>query len=158
MTEPSEADKYIKCSKCRCKYINDDEHIKRDFGYNRLEERFKTCVKCRPKSRQYSKEYQQTHREEIAERKTDYNKQYYQNNKEYYKECNKQYKKKQLNTEVDDNHRCCTRCYKIQPITEFGEHVYKIDVNGVEHWARCKSCNACRNKDKRLRDEGKCLG
>ena len=56
MTEPSEADKYIKCSKCRCKYINDDEHIKRDFGYSRLEERFKTCAKCRSKNNQNGSE------------------------------------------------------------------------------------------------------
>ncbi len=43
--------KYIKCSKCKCKYINDDEHIKKDFGYNRMNERYKTCVKCRTKTR-----------------------------------------------------------------------------------------------------------
>ena len=54
MTEPSEADKYIKCSKCRCKYINDTEHIKNDFGYNRLEERYKTCAKCRDRNNEYS--------------------------------------------------------------------------------------------------------
>ena len=47
MTEQSGDDKYIKCSKCKCKYHNDDNHIKADFGYNRLNERFKTCVKCR---------------------------------------------------------------------------------------------------------------
>ena len=53
MTEQSKADEYIKCSKCRCKHINDDEHIKKDFGYNRLEQRFKTCVKCRDKGNEY---------------------------------------------------------------------------------------------------------
>lgn len=58
MAEQNECDKYIKCSKCRCKYINDDEHIKKDFGYNRLEERFKTCVKCRTYSRQQDKQRQ----------------------------------------------------------------------------------------------------
>ena len=50
MAEQSGEDKYIKCSKCKCKYINDDEHIKADFGYNRLNERYKTCVKCRTKT------------------------------------------------------------------------------------------------------------
>ena len=148
MTEQSEADKYIKCSKCRCKYINDDEHIKNDFGYNRLEEQFKTCVKCRPKSRQQNKEYRQTHKEEIAEKKQDYNKRYYQNNKEYNKECGKQYREKQLNAELDENHKCCTRCYKIKPITEYGECVDHIDVNGVKHWKSCKSCNNCRKRGK----------
>ena len=47
MTELNSKDQYIKCSRCKCKYINDDEHIKQDFGYNRLEERYKTCNKCR---------------------------------------------------------------------------------------------------------------
>ena len=50
MTEQGEVDKYVKCSKCRCKYINDDDHIKNDFGYNRLNQLFKTCTKCRTKS------------------------------------------------------------------------------------------------------------
>jgi len=35
----------------------DDEHIKKDFGYNKLEGRFKTCVKCRGRSREYKKVY-----------------------------------------------------------------------------------------------------
>ena len=39
--------KYIKCSRCHMKFINDDEHIKNDFGYNRLNERYKNCIKCR---------------------------------------------------------------------------------------------------------------
>ena len=74
MTEPSEADKYIKCSKCRCKYINDTEHIKNDFGYNRLNERYKTCVTCRDKRHAYLKTeageasiqlYRNNHRDDI---------------------------------------------------------------------------------------------
>ena len=93
MTERSEADKYIKCSKCRCKYINDDEHVKSDFGYNRLEERFKTCVKCRINNRSYSKKYGQDHKEEITENRREYRKQYYQDNKEHYKELNVNYRK-----------------------------------------------------------------
>ena len=50
MTENNRIDKYIKCSRCKCKDINDNEHIKHDFGYNRLEERYKTCVKCRERN------------------------------------------------------------------------------------------------------------
>ena len=50
-------DKYIKCSCCKCKFINNDEHIKAEFGYNRLNERFKTCFKCREKGREYSHRY-----------------------------------------------------------------------------------------------------
>ena len=51
MAEPIEESEYIKYSNCRWKYINDDEHIKQDFGYNRLEERFNTCMKCRVKKK-----------------------------------------------------------------------------------------------------------
>ena len=47
MAEESKDDIYIRCSKCRSKYINDEEHISKHFGYTRLEERYKTCVKCR---------------------------------------------------------------------------------------------------------------
>ena len=51
MTEENNKDKYINCSNCKRKYINDEEHIKRDFGYSRLEERYKTCVKCRARNK-----------------------------------------------------------------------------------------------------------
>ena len=43
MAEESQSDKYIICSKCRSKSINDEEHISTDSGYTRLEERYKTC-------------------------------------------------------------------------------------------------------------------
>ena len=155
MTEQSEADKYIKCSKCRCKYINDDEHIKKDFGYNRLEQRFKTCVKCRTYSRHQNKEYRQEHKEEIAERMKEYNKIHYQDNKEYYQECNKQYREKQLNTEVDENQKCCTRCYKIKPLSEYGEYQGMVKIEGTNKVEEAvipyRSCIACRNKDKERR-------
>ena len=51
MSGRSEQDKYIKCKGCKCKYINDEEHIKEDFGYNRLGEQLKSCVKCRTKNK-----------------------------------------------------------------------------------------------------------
>ena len=86
MTEQSESDKYIKCSKCKCKYINDDEHIKSDFGYKRLGEVYKSCVKCRDKRNQPN----------IKE----YDKQYYENNKEKICEYSRQYKEKQRNNQV----------------------------------------------------------
>ena len=41
MEELSGQDKFIKCSKCKGKYINDDEHIKIDFGYTRLNLKYK---------------------------------------------------------------------------------------------------------------------
>jgi len=55
MEDLSGQDKYIKCSKCKCKYINDDEHIKSYFGYNRLHVRYRCCVKCRSKGNNYYK-------------------------------------------------------------------------------------------------------
>ena len=36
MTEEDKNDRYTICSKCRSKYINDEEHINNDFGYTRL--------------------------------------------------------------------------------------------------------------------------
>ena len=47
MTEQNSNDKYIKCARCRKKYINNDNYIKINFGYNRLNERYKTCINCR---------------------------------------------------------------------------------------------------------------
>ena len=50
MAEHLGSDKYIKCSTCKKQYINDDEHIKVDFGYNRLNVKFKCCVQCRDRA------------------------------------------------------------------------------------------------------------
>ena len=57
MTDPVAIDKFIKCVKCHCKYFNDDEHIKTDFGFTRLGQRYKSCVKCRERGKQ---SYQKT--------------------------------------------------------------------------------------------------
>ena len=46
-TEAEGNNNYISCSKCKTKFANDDEHIKNDFGYNRLNIRYTNCVKCR---------------------------------------------------------------------------------------------------------------
>ena len=51
MTEENNHDTCIVCSNCKCKYINDEEHISTDFGYTRLEERYITCVKFRAKTK-----------------------------------------------------------------------------------------------------------
>jgi hypothetical protein len=47
MTEEDERPKYIICSKCHCKYNNDELNLKRYFGYKRIGDRYKTCIKCR---------------------------------------------------------------------------------------------------------------
>ena len=57
MTTQCEQDKYIKCKGCKCKYINDDEHVKQYFGYHRLGEQLKTRVKCRSCSKKYKEQH-----------------------------------------------------------------------------------------------------
>ena len=86
MTEEGKNDKYIICSKCRSKYINDEEHITKDFGYTRLEERYKTCVRCRARNKINSKTYKEKHLEQIKVR--------YEAQKEEAKEYRKQYREK----------------------------------------------------------------
>ena len=56
MTEEHGEDKYIKCSQCKCKYLNSDFHILKDFGYDRLNRRYKTCKKCRSKKQTITKD------------------------------------------------------------------------------------------------------
>ena len=51
----SETDTYIKCSKCKLKYKNNHIDIAHDFGYNRLNEQFKTCFICRDKRKKSEK-------------------------------------------------------------------------------------------------------
>ena len=87
MTEEYKNDKYIICSGCTCKYINDEEHISNDFGYTRLEMRYKTCVRCRVRSKIKNKTYQEKHPE-----KSEKAKEHYEANKDYLKEQNKQYR------------------------------------------------------------------
>ena len=72
MTEEGKNDKYIICSGCTCKYINDEEHISNDFGYTRLEERYKTCVRCRVRGKVNGKTYYNKHIEEEKERSKTY--------------------------------------------------------------------------------------
>ena len=63
MTEENSTDKYIICSSCKCKCINDEEHINKDFGYTRLEEIYKTCVRCRARNKVNNKTYYEKHPE-----------------------------------------------------------------------------------------------
>ena len=55
MAEHGNEDRYINCSRCKMKYHNNNEHIKVDFGYNRLNERYMTCLTCRTNKREYNK-------------------------------------------------------------------------------------------------------
>ena len=92
----------IICNRCKHKYdINDDE-IKIHFGYNKLNERFKCCVKCRNQCKLHHKQYYQNNIDKLKE----YDKIYYQNNKEKIKQHDKEYRQKK-NTEkkqmINDN-------------------------------------------------------
>ena len=75
MTEQHSDDKYIKCGRCKMKYLNNDDHIKNYFGYTRLNERYKTCLVCRMTRLEYHKTYREEHKEQ--------RKQHYQDNKEH---------------------------------------------------------------------------
>ena len=66
MTEVKGNNQYIYCSRCKCRYINDAEHIKLDFGFNRLNENFKTCIKCRGVAQ---KSREKKLKEEVEEKK-----------------------------------------------------------------------------------------
>ena len=69
MTDNNEVERYIKCSKCKLKYKNNDIDIAHDFGYNRLNEQFKTCFICRNKQKKKredsKKEIKDEHYDEI---------------------------------------------------------------------------------------------
>ena len=63
MAEQDSKEKSITCSRCKCEYINDDEHIKHEFGFTRLGEQFKTCIACRTKRTQDHMDYYNEHKE-----------------------------------------------------------------------------------------------
>ena len=135
-TENNE-NKYIKCSRCHMKFINDDEHIKTDFGYNRLNVRYKQCVRCRTSRR----EYDQTRYELNKDRK----KEYAQTNRDKIRESQKKYNQQRLNAVVDDDQQVCKRCLKTLPKTDYGTYK-KIDCKLNEIELPHKSCAACRTK------------
>ncbi len=117
MAEESKEKKYITCTKCKCKYINDEEHISRDFGYTRLEERYKTCVKCRDMVKTYNDNNKEKRKEHYKDNKEKY-KEYYNNNKEHILQIHKNYR----NNNVDK--------YK-----DYEKQRNKIKIN-------CPNCNA----------------
>ena len=109
MTEQDSKEQYIKCSRCKCKYINDDEHIKTDFGYTRLNERNKTCTKCRDKCKAY--------RQDNAEDINCQRREYWIDNKDEIKK-----KRQQLQKDADESNgeiKYCNRCYKNQSVDKF---------------------------------------
>ena len=95
-------DKYIKCSKCNCKYINDETNIKTDFGYTRLNERYKTCCKCRTKHKQYMNDNPHL--------------------KEYKRQCNNSLESKARRKERESEIITCPKCNRNFPIATMYQH------------------------------------
>ena len=154
MEEQSETSKYIKCSKCRCKYHNNDDNIKKDFGYNRLGEQFKCCVTCRARNREYTRTYYEKNKDAInADKRADikvseYRKKY---QTEHCGEINarrRNNRDKARNAECEDGYRCCTRCFKTKTIDNFGEYTKQIIESGkIENVIeQCITCKECRKK------------
>ena len=147
-------DKYIKCSCCKCKFINDDEHIKADFGYNRLNERFKTCAKCREKGREYSRTYYDKNKDELnADKRADikvseYMKKYQEEHGDEINTRRKNNREKARTAECKYGYRCCTRCFKTKTLDYFGEYTKQVIESGhiknvIE---QCITCKDCRKK------------
>ena len=132
MSEQCVVENYIKCSKCRCKYINDDDHIKNDFGYNRLNVRFKTCATCRETYRVNVKVTKE-HEQKMAKRKIALQK----------------IAERKRPVLHGDGTQCCTRCRNVRHVKEYGEYVDRVYLDGTEHWTPYKTCISCRNRDKR---------
>ena len=102
-------DTYIKCSRCKCKYHNNDESIKDNLGFNRLDEQLKTCVKCR----NYRKQYQQDNFDKLAQRKH----QYWIDNKDTIHT-----QRQELIRTADESNgtvKYCNRCYNNKPVIDF---------------------------------------
>ena len=143
MTEQDSKDKYIKCSRCKCKYINDDDHIKTDFGYNRLNERYKTCVTCRDKHKAYVDKRKQTMAEErMAERKI-------AEKMAERKIAVQRIAEQKRPVLYGDGSQRCTRCRNVRHVKEYGEYVDRVYLDGTKHWTPYKTCSSCRNRDKR---------
>ena len=119
----TETDQYIICSRCKCKYINDDTHIESDFGFNRLGERYKSCVKCRKQHKKYN--------ENNKDKLKDYHHQYWFDSKETIMK-----NREALKQEAEASNGkilYCNRCYKNIPFDDF------VCPNGKTYGA-CYSC------------------
>ena len=123
------AEQYISCTRCKCKYVNDDNHIKHDFGYNRLNVRFKTCIKCRDNKKQYMEDNKDKYKQ--------YKHQYWIDNKE---KITKQ--REQLIKDADESDgkiKYCNRCYANKSVDEF------VCPNGKTYNA-CYRCLKARDE------------
>ena len=117
-------------------------------------ERFKCCVKCRAREREYSRTYHTNNKDEINERrradqnKGIYNLRYQQEHREDINEKRRYNREKARNVECEDGYRCCTRCFKTKAVEQFGEYTKQIieseSIKDVIE--QCITCKECRNK------------
>ena len=139
MAEESKHDKYIICSKCKSKYINDEEHISNDFGYTRLEERCKPCVRCRKRNKVNCKTYADNHQEELNE----YSKTYREEHVEERKEYDKQYR--EIN--IDRLREYDRARSKVTTVCEIcGKEVGKKYLSKHQENAKCQLVAIRKNK------------
>jgi hypothetical protein len=145
MTEQDSKDKYIKCSRCKCKYINDYYHLQNDFGHNRLGARFKTCKTCRETHKQYNHTYRENHQEDIKEYKEshkdeikEYHKQYKKDNREYYNNLTKLSKIKRLEKPCESGFQRCTGCAYAKDLSNYGQYLNRCEE--VMHYVQCIEC------------------
>ena len=80
-----------------------------------------------------------------------YNQSKYQLYKDSYKASQHKWREKQQNKEVDEHHKLCKRCSKIQPLTEYGEYNHYTLADGTKLYTPHKTCNVCRDRDKMRR-------
>ena len=83
--------------------------------------------------------------------KREYNKAKYELRKEEHKAYMDKWRNKQLNKEVDENHKCCPRCYKVQHLDDYGEYHYRTLADGTKLYTPYKTCKSCRDRDRKRR-------
>ena len=88
MTEQDSKEKYVKRSRCKMKYHNNDDSTKEHFRCNRLGEQLKTCTTCREKRTQYYKDYYIENKEYILESSKTYHQEHKEERHERWKENN----------------------------------------------------------------------
>ena len=138
MTEQGNDNKYINCSRCKMKYHNTDDSIKQHFGYNRLDERYKVCVKCR--------QYKLDNRAYILEKGRERGKEYYYENHEALLAKNKQYRQ-------DHTEQLNEKASKLVACDKCGEYVR---YNGLAKHKTTNKCMNFTNKDYKTDDPVYC--
>ena len=112
---------HVKCSNCKCKSINEDEHIDIDFVYNRLGSVINLVLSVEIEESKSVAKTERTFRKK--ENIIIIIKSYAVSN--HARVFNKK------NRQPADCETCCTRCYKHKPLAEFGQYESSIKVDDV---------------------------